>query len=218
MTQRAPYSKQRFAWKRGVRASNQLARRTKHFAAFVCDEFVSSKNGCFWASNRTLAGRFDVHERSIQRYLRELETLGWIQRIRRRGIRRVFKIVMPFDAEHDVEHDSKRLRCATKMSSKGDKAVAPYKNKGKNKVELPFAKGVGGFHWFDERDTSTLREWKTFIATHSVLDVEMLVQLLRRNSCIAFPARFPNPDEADRYMRFFDDVVLSKGRSIGNVC
>ena len=215
MVRTAPFSKLRYYWKKRVHSSVYLAPRTKHFATFVCDQFVSKANGCFWARNATLARAFGVHERSIQRYIRELEGHGWITRVRRRGVRRTFQICIPSDVEGDTEHDIEMRNRVTDLYRKGDKVVATNKNMGKNIETRPIATGGGGYHWFDESDASTLHGWETFVTTQTAFNFEALAHLLRKNGSIAFPARFPRPEDADWYIRFFGEVVLSKGQSIG---
>lgn len=215
MARTAPFTKLRYHWKRRIQSSAYLAPRTKHFAMFVCDQFVSKANGCFWARNTTLASAFGVHERSIQRYLRELEGCGWITRVRRRGVRGTFQISVPRDAERDTEHDIDIRQRATDLYWKGDNIVAHNKNIGKNIETKLGATGGGAYHWFDESDASALREWEAFEAAKTAFNFEALAQLLRKDGSIALPARFPKSEEADRYVRFFGEVVLSKGQSIG---
>ncbi|WP_425085182.1 helix-turn-helix domain-containing protein [Ruegeria profundi] len=216
MSRIAPFSKYRFEWKKRVHATDQLARRTKHFASFVCDEFVSKESGCYWASNATLANRFGVHNRSIQRYLQELEMFGWIRRVRRRDVRRMFQITVPKNSlEHDTHRDTNARRKATTVSCEDDKLVAPYKNIGRNKENVTVATGLGGYLWFSEDDNQILHEWEAFITANTVFDFGSLLQMLRKNDSIALPTRFPKQEEIDRYVRFFSDVVLSKGQSIG---
>lgn len=212
MSRNSPFSKYRFDWKKRVHATDHLALRTKHFASFVCDEFVSKDSGCFWASNATLANRFGVHKRSIQRYIRELEKLGWIRRVRKQGVRRTFQITEPkisFIRDTGTHHE------ATTVSQKGDNAVAHYKNKGMNKENVNVGASRGGYLWFAEDDQQNLLEWEAFVTAHTVFDFASLLQLLRKNGSIALPTRFPRHEEIDRYILFFSDVVLSKGQSIG---
>jgi len=207
----APYARKRFDWKKAVSADPFLSRGTKLLATCLCDTYVNKHTGCCWPKNRTLAKRLAVNERSIQRYLRQLENACYLETVDLPNIRRAYRICFPA-TKGDSNHDNLSPPATTRRSHEGDKAVTPYKNQGKNNEKKDsFVAGNMPCVSVSDQETAALAEWERWLVRETEFEVGKVFQLLRTASGHMLPGRYPLPERTSLYRCYFEEVWNSGG-------
>jgi hypothetical protein len=211
------WSKKRFEWKDQVNDSDHLSSSAKYLACFLCDKYVNRDTGKCWPSNKTLAAKHKKSTRSIQRSLKELREGGWLTTVKQRGRRRTLQLVLPYRKntldERDTQHDRHVSANATKMASKHDKTVVPYKNQVINQKKGHPLYVAMGCILVGKDEHQSLSEWLAYFSASSVQNPDALMEMLRRGDQYVLPTRYPKSDQesAETYQLFFAQVEQSNG-------
>ena len=211
----APYNKLRFDWKKAVRKDTVLSRGAKLLATVLCDDYVNKRTGCCWPKNKTLALATDTTVRTVQRHLKELLEQSYLEKTKREGIRRTFRIHFPDLCKNDGEHDTLSPVRMTVPSLESDTGDVPYKNQGYNQEKGPPTCGALHHLSINKNEVASMNEWRGWAQTHIDYDQEALFNFLRRDSVFRLPSRFPHEDKAKQYLEFFDRVITSRGKCLG---
>lgn len=210
----AAFGKLRFIWKRQVNEDSNLSRGAKQMASCLCDSFVNKETGRCWPKNATLAKRLGVDKRTVQRYVKMLEQAGYLRRVKVRNVHRAHQICLP-DLKGDSRGDSLSPREVTLLSLKGDTAVTPYKNQGKNIKDSSAVDRSISCLLISDLESGALASWKLWFENHWPGDDIELLQLLRRAGNYLLPSRFPKDEDTARYLAFFEWVTATNGEELG---
>ncbi len=208
------FSKLRFTWKRLVNEDTNLSRGAKQMASCLCDTYVKKETGRCWPKNATLAKRLGVDKRTVQRYIKMLEQAGYLRRVEVRNAHRAHQICLP-DLKGDSRGDSLSPQEVTLLSLKGDTAVTPYKNQGKNIENTSVVVRSMSCLLISDLETGALESWKLWFENHWPGDDVALLQLLKRAGHYMLPSRFPRDEDTARYLAFFNWVAATNGKELG---
>jgi hypothetical protein len=207
-----PWSKLRFDWKKRVNRSQNVSRGAKCLASFLCDEYVGRDSGRCWPANATIALAMGVSKRTVQRYLSELNSDGWISYVAVRNRRRTIQITMPDHIKGDNKGDRATASNMTVSPLQRDTAVIPYKNQVNNQVKTGQPDERIPAFPISEDEGNLIEGWKGWVKEHTHHDPASVFKMLRSNGSFWLPSRYPKDGEVAKamYVSFFNAVMLQR--------
>ena len=159
----------RYKWKRDVAACRDLTQGAKYLATQICDNYANSKTACCWPKTSTLARSIGVDIRTIQRYLVELRTQGWVTEVDIAGHAGAFQLTSALPRRLPTAGDKLVGSRAANLSPEHDNSVASYRKPKKEPLRRAFASVV-----VRGSEEEVLREWSDWIERHTDYDVASL--------------------------------------------
>ena len=199
------FSQMRRLWIQRISRDPRLSPGDKHFAAYVCSNYVNNTTGLFWPKNKTLARDTAVCDRTIKRRISKLKQLDYIESANVPGVRRAFRICLPC-TEGDNEGDKRGDLLVTVAPPKGDSSVTPYMNKKENKIgKLERNRSFRTISVGTE-DSALLQGWARWIELNTVCDSRTVLEMLEKDGVYALPCRHPVDESKTAYLEYFEFV------------
>lgn len=216
---RGTWKTRRYEWKRQLGRSQNLSRGAKLLATQLCDNYANHQTARCWPSNRTLADLLGVNVRTIQRYLAELKSNGWLRNVRLSKRRRAMQLVFPGGTERDILDDIPNGANMTNLPPERGNSVAPHDEPKKNlkaKRRSGPSLGHSSYLLVNEDETLQREAWTDWMLKNLDGEINLILGYTKRGDSYCLPSRYPGDREEDRqrYLAFFSAVLSTKGRML----